>query len=58
METANNNNNNNNARISYIIAMFKAMEFSFSASFNMLALYMPEKEAMNLLIKTKKELAK
>jgi hypothetical protein len=38
--------------------MFKAMEFSFSASFNMLALYMPEKEAMNLLIKTKKELAK
>jgi hypothetical protein len=49
---------NNNARISYILAMFKAMEFSFSASFNMLTLYMPEKEAMGLMIKAKKELTK
>lgn len=44
------------ARIAYIIAMFKAMEYSFSASFNMLAFYIPEKDAMNLLIKAKKEL--
>jgi hypothetical protein len=48
----------NNARISYILAMFKAMKFSFSASFNLLALYMPENEAMSLMIKAKKELTK
>lgn len=47
-----------NKRGQYIIAMYKTMRFSFSASFNMLACFMPEKEAINLMIQAKKDLTK
>jgi hypothetical protein len=45
-------------RVKYILAMYKAMEYSFSASFNMLVFYMTEQEAMNLMIQAKKDLTK
>lgn len=44
-----------NPRINYILAMFKALEYSFSTSFNMLCFYMTEQEAMEIMIKAKKE---
>ena len=48
----------NHPRVAYILAMVKAMEFSYSAAFNMLCYYITEQEAINLLIQTKKELTK
>ena len=48
----------NHPRVAYILAMVRALEFSYAAAFNMLCFYMTEQEAVSLLIKTKKGLAK